>query len=144
LSEPLVMDASVLVRLVLEESASRAADSFFFDSEQWYPMLAPSILISETAAAITKKVRRKEIERAFARDAFQNCRSVLDMRIVELVTANDLVDAAFDLSLRLHHPLHDCLYLALARERKAAIATCDGVLADKARGIALEAELICA
>jgi len=144
LSTPLVMDASVLVRLVLEERASEETEGFFFESEQWYPLIAPSILISETAAAITKKVRRREIEQAFAYDAFRNCRAALDMRVVELFSANDLLDAAFELSLHLHHPLHDCIYLALAQAQEAAVATCDSVLARKARELGIATELITA
>lgn len=106
--------------------------------------MAPSILVSETAAAITKKLRRKEIRRESAMEAFRDWQMILGDRVFTIFAANDLVDTAFEFSLRLHHPLHDCIYLALAQSQEAAIATCDDALARKAREIGIAVEMITA
>ncbi len=142
MSAPLVVDASVAVQIILEEPASEVVRAYLADANRWHPLLAPSIIVSETVAAITKKVRRKEIDRTSARAAFLTWRELIDGGLFVLIPANDLLEAAFELSLSLHHPLHDCVYLALAKERGAAIATRDAVLAPKARQVDLKAELI--
>jgi predicted nucleic acid-binding protein len=142
LSTALVIDASLAVQLLLEEKGSESIETFLAGGTEWYPLIAPSILLSETAAAITKKVRRKEIGQGFAREAFREWRNVVAAQIFQLVPANDLLESAFELSLSLHHALHDCLYLVLAQEREAAIATHDAVLARKAREIGIEPQLI--
>jgi predicted nucleic acid-binding protein len=142
LSTALVIDASVAVQLLLEEKASETIEAFLAGGTEWYPLIAPSILLSETAAAITKMVRRKEIGHGFANETFREWRSVVAAEVFQLVPANDLLEDAFELSLKLHHSLHDCLYLALAKARGAAIATRDSVLARKAREIGLKIELI--
>jgi len=142
LSTPLVVDASIGVQIVLAEPTSEAVKALLIGSADWHPLIAPSILVSEAAAAITKKVRRREISVASAREAFRTWTELVDRGLFVLTPANDLLDDAFELSLKLHHPLHDCLYLALAQSRKAAIATRDTILARKARELRLETELI--
>ncbi len=142
MSTPLVVDASAVVQLLLPEPGTEPVDARLLQDLQWSSLIAPSILVSETAAAITKKVRRKDITSASAREAFHDWRAMLGANVFALIQANDLIDDAFELSLTLHHALHDCLYLSLAQSRKAAIATCDAILARKAREMGLEIELI--
>ena len=142
MSTPLVVDASVGVQIVLDEPASEAVEALLIGSDDWHPLIAPSILVSEAAAAITKKVRRKEIGAISAREAFRTWAELVDRGLFALTPANDLLEGAFELSLKLHHPLRDCLYLALAQSRKAAVATRDSILARKARELRLETELI--
>jgi predicted nucleic acid-binding protein len=108
----------------------------------WNPLIAPSILATETSAAITKKVRRKEISEISALEAFRAWREILDRGLFELAPANDLIDPAFELSLRLNHPLHDCLYIALAQRHECALATRDAAMDSKARTLRMQVELI--
>ena len=142
MSAGLVVDASVTAQLVLEESATGSADFKVLHDSGWNQLLAPSILVSETAAAITRKLRRKEISLVSAREAFAEWREMLMDGVFEFVPANDLIDPAFALSLRLNHPLHDCLYIALAQRQGCALATRDPTMADKAGRLGLQAELI--
>ncbi|HUB86013.1 MAG TPA: type II toxin-antitoxin system VapC family toxin [Rhizomicrobium sp.] len=142
MSAPLVVDASAVVQLLLAEPDTEPVDAYLLHDPRWSSLIAPSILVSETAAAITKKVRRKDITSVSAREAFRDWQDMLASDVFALIPANDLIDAAFELSLKLHHPLHDCLYLALAKDREAAIATRDTVLARKAREMGFQAELI--
>ena len=139
-----VIDASIAVQLVLEEPCSPEIETFVFERPNGALLLAPSILANETAAAITKKLRRKEIDLLSARKAFSDWRQLIADELFDLVPANNLLTAAFELSISLHHPLHDCLYVALAQSHKAAIVTRDVALARKARQIGIEAELISA
>jgi predicted nucleic acid-binding protein len=138
----LVVDASALVQLLLAEPGTESVDANLLHDPKWSALIAPSILASETAAAITKKVRRKEITPVSAREAFQDLRAMLGSDVFALFPANDFIEPAFALSLKLHHPLHDCLYLALAQGRNAALATRDTILARKARELGLTTELI--
>ncbi|HEX3673492.1 MAG TPA: type II toxin-antitoxin system VapC family toxin [Rhizomicrobium sp.] len=142
MSRIIVIDASIAVQLVLTEPATDAVDAAVLRNADVDSLIAPSILVSETAAAITKKCRRKEITPVSAREAFQVWQEMLADGLFELVPANDLIDEAFALSLRLHHSLHDCLYIALAQSRAAAIATRDIALAGKTKALGLETELI--
>jgi predicted nucleic acid-binding protein len=142
LSAALVVDASLTVQLVLAEPGSATVEAYLADGVSWNPLIAPSILVSETAAAITKKVRRKEISENSAVEAFRAWREILGRGLFELVPANDLIDAAFALSLRLDHPLHDCLYVALAQREGCALATRDFAMASKARALGTPVELI--
>jgi predicted nucleic acid-binding protein len=143
-STALVVDASIGVQIVVEERASEAVKTLLGERRDWHPLIAPSIVVSETVAAITKKVRRKEPDSVLARSAFLAWQDIVTGGLFVLTPANDLLDAAFELSLRLHHPLHDCIYLALAEAQTAAIATCDDALARKAREIGIAVEMITA
>ena len=141
-SESLIVDANLFVPLVLEEPGSDFVDAFLFERHRTDRLLAPSILASEAAAAITKKLRRRQISRQSAESAFQSLRQALAEGTFELLPANDLLDPAFYLSLKLHHPLHDCLYLAAAQTLNVAFATRDKILAAKALSAGIETELV--
>ena len=131
----LVLDASLAVKLVLPEPYSDAARELIFGSEFAHlSILAPVIIMTEVTAAITKSVRSRTISSATARAAFATWKDLVESVFREVTLLNN-IDEAFELSLRLHHGLHDCLYLALAQSRDAVLATCDGVLAHKARRI---------
>jgi predicted nucleic acid-binding protein len=140
----LVVDASLFVQLFVEEPATAAIAAYLSEQHKTDRFLAPSILASETAAAITKKLRRREIDIRSAREAFAGLQQTLREGVFELLPANDFIEAAFDLSVQLHHPLHDCLYLAIAKAHTAMFATRDDVLAVKARAIGIEADLVSA
>lgn len=142
MSTLLVVDASAVVQLLLAEPGTDIVDANLLHDPQWSALIAPSILVSETAAAITKKVRRKEISTASAMEAFHDWQAMLDSDVFTLCPANELIAEAFELSLKLRHALHDCLYLALAQTCNASIATRDAALARKAKELNLEAELI--
>ena len=140
--EALVVDANLFVQLIVEEPASAAVDAFLFEQHKTDRLVAPSILASEAAAAITKKMRRREISLQSAKSAFASIRESMTDGTFELLPANDFLDEAFSLSLTLHHPLHDCLYLAVAKRLALPFATRDKVLALKAQKAGIDAELV--
>ena len=140
--EAVVVDANLFVQLIVEEPASSAVDVFLFEQHKTDRLVAPSILASEAAAAITKKVRRREISLPSAQAAFANIRESMTDGTFELLPANDFLDDAFSLSLTLHHPLHDCLYLAVAKRLALTFATGDKILALKAQRAGIDAEIV--
>jgi predicted nucleic acid-binding protein len=54
----------------------------------------------------------------------------------------DLMDEAVALALDNRHPVYDCLYLALAIERREPLLTADRKLAELARGSGVDAVLL--
>jgi predicted nucleic acid-binding protein len=138
----LVIDASLAVKLVLPEPFSEEALAAVFGEEfSDHLILAPMIVVTEVAAAITKAVRTRLISPALAREAYDEWTGMAETMFGEIALLENM-DAAFELSLSLHHSMHDCLYLALAEARGATLATCDAVLAEKARSIGATVKFI--
>jgi predicted nucleic acid-binding protein len=137
----LVLDASIAVKLVLPEPYSEEAQELVFGSEfAQYLIIAPLIVVTEVTAAITKAVRSRAISPASARAAYSEWNDMIEGVFGE-ETLLDNLDDAFEMSLRLHHALHDCLYLALAQSRNATLATCDAILAEKRAALAPVSDL---
>lgn len=84
-------------------------------------LLAPDIMSGEAANAWWKKVRRGEMG---ASDMDEAVASLLAIGIAWVPTA-DLLPQASRLAVEIGHPIYDCLYLALAAERGARLATAD-------------------
>jgi predicted nucleic acid-binding protein len=138
----LVIDASLFVQIFVEEPRTQNVVRYLADQHRTDRFVGPSILVSETAAAITKKLRRREIGPQAAREAFANLQQALSSGSFELFPTNDFLSPAFEFSIKLHHPLHDCLYLAVAAIHRARLVTVDEKLADKARTVGIHAHLI--
>ncbi|HEY4115125.1 MAG TPA: type II toxin-antitoxin system VapC family toxin [Rhizomicrobium sp.] len=138
-----VLDASAAVFLVLPgapvANLSRILQDVRIDGSR---IIAPSILASEVAAAITKMLRMRRITRSEAEEAFEVWQQLLATDLFDLTDANALLKHAFDLSIRVHHPLHDCLYLVLALRDRAAYLTADEIFARKAHALGIHIELV--
>lgn len=118
---PLVVDASVAIKWVVEEEGSQAA-AMLLDGPG---LAAPDLLMPECANILWKKVRRGELAPEEARLAAE----LLQRAAVELVPMRPLMPAALALAVRLDHPAYDCAYLALAVERDHPFVTADTRLA---------------
>ena len=120
--EVLVVDASVAIKWVLPEpSRERAADLLRAYGEGHVYLIAPRLMRTEVASALSKRSRRGQISADEARDAFR----IFDRRRpIELDTSMHL-DQALSLSLRHQVSLWDCVYLALAIDFGCAIVTAD-------------------
>ena len=112
-----VIDASVAIKLVVPEERSMQAVAF--QSSQ--RLAAPDILFSECANTLWKKVRRGELSETDAGEALD----VLTDMDVQVVPCRELALEALMLSLRLDHPVYDCLYLCLALRLETAVVTAD-------------------
>lgn len=115
----LVIDASVAIKWVREEVHSAWARSL---PRAGVTMLAPSFLLTECANVLWRVVRRREITGPEGDVIF---RQLLQTPVELVVPDHALHRAAFSLATRLDHPVYDCLYLALALSRGAALATAD-------------------
>jgi predicted nucleic acid-binding protein len=94
-------------------------------------LLAPDLLLPEAATALWKKQTRREIT---AREAAQAI-DLLMASGLDLRPSGPLLRRALALARRLRHPVHDCIYLALAQTERATLITADQrLLARVARG----------
>lgn len=114
----LVVDANLVVALAAAEpGAARAAA--LIDGHELH---CPSLVRLECAIAIGRKHRRGELTERGAREVFAHAEAFpATLRQVD----DDLVRGAFALALSLGHEVSDCVYLALAVELDAALATAD-------------------
>lgn len=119
-----VVDASVAVKWFVAEA----------DREKARPLLrlefiryAPDIFFCEVANALSKKVLAAEITEEQASRALDD----LSAYVPYVCPTNIVLRDAFDLSLRLKHPVPDCLYLACARHLGAVLVSADRKFMDK-------------
>lgn len=116
---PLVVDASVAVKWVLNEPGSAWARAFPASGAR---LTAPNLLCTECGNVLWRMVRTQRIDVSL----LERFWSIINAAPLTLRYADwALNEAALRLSMRLDHPIYDCLYLALALERGAALATAD-------------------
>ncbi|PYM60662.1 MAG: PIN domain nuclease [Candidatus Rokuibacteriota bacterium] len=113
-----VVDASVAVQWFANEPGAAAAARLL---ERDDVLVAPDLMTVEAANAWRKKTRRLEMSRA---DLEQAVASLLALDI-EWVPTRGLAMLAARQALEIGHPVYDCLYLALAGQRSARLATVD-------------------
>ena len=58
----------------------------------------------------------------------------MDGELISIVPTDEWVAQAIDVALALRHPLHDCIYVALAVSGKARLVTADGPLHKRCAG----------
>ncbi len=126
----LVIDASVACKWVFAEVGSDQATLLIGSGEQ---LIAPAIILAETANVLRRRLQLGEIGETKARHGLSAIRAALD----HLEPVETLIDMAFDLSIRMDHPVYDCLYLALAQQRVCKMVTADRKLADRAAKLKL-------
>jgi predicted nucleic acid-binding protein/plasmid stability protein len=118
----IVVDASVAAKWIMVEPGTPAANELLAGDDL---LLAPDLAAVEVAAAITRKGRLGELEAGEAARLVGIWRSWLDRGVVALVSSTELIELAADWAIRLHHPLQDCLYLALAARHQVELVTAD-------------------
>jgi len=113
-----VIDASVALKWLVEEEGSAAA-ARLLDGPV---LLAPALIHVEVANALWRMTRAGRLSDGDAADAlslFQ--RLPLRRRVEDRLLAPE----ALRLSRLLDHPVYDCLYLSLALDSGAPVATAD-------------------
>lgn len=123
-----IVDASVVVKWFSVENLHGEARELLTRPE---PLFAPDILIVELANAMWVKVSREEIEAA---EAVRAVTAVSGHGEPALRPSVPLASRAFELAQQLGHPVHDCVYLALARELDLVLLTADRRFAAAAAG----------
>ena len=129
----LVVDASVAVKWVLPEADSHLALAV---CARGVPLMAPSLLVEETANVVWQRLRRGELTRDQAIDA---ARVAIGL-VSTIVPVGNLYEGALRSAIDLDHPVYDCFYIALALRSQAPLATADrkmGEFATKA-GVLLD------
>jgi predicted nucleic acid-binding protein len=84
-------------------------------------LAAPDLLFAETANVLWKKVARREISAARAREV----RGEIESTPFRRRSARELAAPALDLALETGRSVYDCVYLALALEEGSAFVTAD-------------------
>jgi predicted nucleic acid-binding protein len=113
----LVIDASIAVKWVVEEAGTLHALAI----RQKAKLIAPELLVAECANILWKKVQRNELLKEEALLAAR----LLQGAEIELAPTRSLFEAATRMSIEIDHPAYDCLYLALAVEKKCQFVTSD-------------------
>lgn len=120
----LTVDASVVIKWSVPETLS--ANARMLRTHRLH-LHAPDLLLAECVNVLWKKRRRGEIV-----DVSGHLDEVL--RLPNELTLHPiarLLGQAGQLSLRLDHPVYDCLYLACAEDTESVLVTADRRLANK-------------
>jgi predicted nucleic acid-binding protein len=125
-----VVDASIAVQWIAREAGSEAAATLLTGQ---HPLLAPDIMPVEVANALWKKVHRGDLPE-----------EMLAIALTRLLASDLMLSPTVSLLLRATrlavdtaHPVYDCVYLALADQQGALLATADARLAQTARACGL-------
>ena len=116
----LVIDTSVAVKWVVPEYGQPEDDTELALDLLEHSLIAPDCVVGEFANALFKKVQRNEIGQDQAREAV----AILPT-IVDFTPSPSLIVAAFELSLQMLHPVHDCIFLILAMSTDTLLVTAD-------------------
>jgi predicted nucleic acid-binding protein len=117
----LVIDTSVVVKWVVPESGDGIEEGTA-EALDLLPhgLIAPDCIFGEFANALFKKVLRGEIGEGQAREAV----AILPT-LVQFLPIATFVVPAFELALTLRHPVHDCLFLAVAQKMGIRLVSAD-------------------
>lgn len=126
-----VLDASVAVKCFITEPESEAARALAGSGAR---LIAPEFIFAELASVAVKRTRRGDIDRAFADDMTASAPDLFD----ETFPTGPLTPRAQEIAFEHGAFVYDALYLALAEERGAVMATADEKLVARLRGSSLE------
>ena len=123
----MILDTSVLFDSLVSAPLSGAARALITSD---VPLRSPDLILVEIAGAITRAVRRREIQAEFADRMFARAQRLAP----ETDPSRQFVDRAFVLSMDLNHPLADCIFLAQAEAQADVLVTSDERLVRKLAG----------
>jgi predicted nucleic acid-binding protein len=116
----IVVDASVVLKWILPEPDREEAVLLLDEYESGkINLIAPPVIVLEVASDLSKRCRRKLITGRQAEQTFQN------FEIRQPVLIDNGVQSGLSLSIQHQLSLWDCLYLALAIDRRADLVTAD-------------------
>ncbi len=124
----LVLDASIVVNVVTTQRLTIAAERWM---ELPVEILAPDFLRIEVANALWKVENAGLMDSRNADLAWRH----IQHGDIRFIPDREHLDRARVLARNLHHPIYDCLYLAVAEAHEATLITADRRL----HGVAVEA-----
>ena len=127
-----VIDASVVLKWFLPEPDNAAADlllEMLLNDE--VELIAPDLLLVETANALWKRTARKELS---GEEVLRIHRDLLTLPISFAADA-DLANDALQVAVTHNHPVYDSLYCALAAQRQCEFVTADPSLVNKFKDV---------
>jgi len=122
-----VIDASVVVKWLVKEEYSAEALQLLYGEAT---LIAPELIFAETANALWKMQRRREL------DVERMEKAVNTLRFSPVyfpVSMQELSTSASRIAAELDHAVYDCYYLALAVRSKCTLITADKRLLNKVR-----------
>lgn len=122
-----VVDASVVVRWIVPEKGTSEALALLARSIDW---IAPRLMLSEVAGALRRKVKAGELSEGLAAQGLDFVLGVIARGALRLHRDETVIRSALALSIAHHHTVADCLYLALAGDTGAGLATADPRLSE--------------
>jgi predicted nucleic acid-binding protein len=116
MSEPIVIDASVAIKWIVEEEDSDLARRL-----AQRDLLAPELLHLECLSAIWRRIVRRQLTPGEAPVLLR----LLEAIPIRLLAIDEHLDEVLRLSVLLTHPVYDCAYLALALLNRTRVVTAD-------------------
>ena len=129
-----VIDASVAVKLVVEEGGTAESVALFQTRVRW---VAPRLLVTEVASALRRKATVGELSPIHATSALAALLDAVSDGVIRLADDEALAQSALALALTIEQKVPDCVYLALAEREGALLASADRKLlaAARSRGV---------
>lgn len=128
----MILDANIAVALAIEHPFSKAAAHLATT-----PFVAPQLMIVEAANTLWKYAVHGTLG---AHDVIFAVEHIAQLG--EFVPDEILLHAAIEIAIANRHPVYDCLYLALARQRRERLVTGDIKLDALARRLGIESDLL--
>jgi predicted nucleic acid-binding protein len=124
MNSTICVDASILIKLVVDESGSEHVDALW---QSWIKdgvgVIAPSLLRYELTAVLRKKIYRGQLSEEIAKAALS---AALSLTMVEYVDLAVLHSHALEIACRYGLPTaYDAHYLALAEIKECGFWTAD-------------------
>ena len=124
---PLILDASVVVKLALEEEYSETCEDLFMLDR---PLWAPDLMPIEVGNILWKAVQRGRCSPLEAREALAKTH----MAPIRVMETGPYQDRAMTLALAYGRSFYDALYLALAQMEGGIFVTADERMVNAMQG----------
>ena len=123
---PIVLDASVAIKLIADEDGAEAARALLDDEKE---RIAPDWMLVEVASGLANKMRFEGL----APDLASSKLAALPVFIDRFIPCATLINETMILSAGLDHALYDCFYLQVALQEEGIVITADDGFAKAAQ-----------
>jgi predicted nucleic acid-binding protein len=131
----LVVDASVVAAAFFRERHTEAAQGLLLSASD---LLAPDLIHAEVANVVWKRCQRREIT---SEEAGGLLSDMLELPL-RIMPSEQLVCPALALAVRTRRTVYDCLYMALAVQKKTVMVSGDQRLVNSLANSPLKAHVV--